>query len=160
MYADETSLCLNSRDISQLNEDINNDLEHFDLWLNKLSVNVAKTQSMLIATKPKHRTHNNAAEKLHLKIRGSELDVVNKTIYLGAHVDNSLDWKEHIKAVSTKLSRAIGFLKHVKNILPIASLKTLYSWSHIFDTAALYGVVVAKLILISSKSLKTELPEL
>ena len=42
-------------------------------------------------------------------------------------VDNSLDWKEHIKAVSTKLSRAIGFLKHAKNILAIASLKTLYS---------------------------------
>ena len=73
---------------------------------------------MLIATKPKHRTPNNAAEKLHLKIRGSELDVVNKTKYLGVHVDNSLDWKEHIKAVSIKLSRAIGFLKK-KNILPI-----------------------------------------
>ena len=82
---------------------------------------------MLIATKPKHRTLNNAAEKLHLKIRGSELDVVNKTKYLGVHVDNSLDWKEHIKTVSTKVSRAIGFLKHAKNILPIASLKTLYS---------------------------------
>ena len=58
---------------------------------------------MLIATKPKHRTLNNAAEKLHLEIRGSELDVVNKTKYLGVHVDNSLDWKEHIKTVSTKV---------------------------------------------------------
>ena len=129
MYADDTSLCLKSRDISQLNEAINDDLAHLDSWLkgNKLSLNVAKTQSMLIATKPKHRTLNNAAEKLHLKIRGSELDVVNKTKYLGVHVDNSLDWKEHIKTVSTKVSRAIGFLKHAKNILPIASLKTLYS---------------------------------
>ena len=129
MYADDTSLCLKSRDISQLNEAINDDLAHLDSWLkgNKLSLNVAKTQSMLIATKPKHRTLNNAAEKLHLKIRGSELDLVNKTKYLGVHVDNSLDWKEHIKTVSTKVSRAIGFLKHAKNILPIASLKTLYS---------------------------------
>ena len=129
MYADDTSLGLKSRDISQLNEAINDDLAHLDSWLkgNKLPLNVAKTQSMLIATKPKHRTLNNAAEKLHLKIRGSELDVVNKTTYLGVHVDNSLDWKEHIKTVSTKVSRAIGFLKHAKNILPIASLKTLYS---------------------------------
>ena len=53
--------------------------------------------------------------------------VVNKTKYLGVHVDNSLDWKEHIKVVFTKLSRAIGFLKHAKNILLIASLKTFYS---------------------------------
>ena len=117
---------------------------------------------MLIATKPKHRTLNNAAEKLHLKICGSELDVVNKTKYLGVHVDNGLDWKEHIKTVSTKVSRAIGSLKHAKNILPIASLKTLYSSivEPIFDTAALYGVVLALLILISSKSFKTEPPEL
>ena len=129
MYADDTSLSLKSRDISQLNEAINNDLERLDSWLkgNKLSLNVAKTQSMLIATKPKHRALNSATEKLHLKIRGSDLDVVNKTKYLGVQVDNSLDWKEHIKTVSTKVSRAIGFLKHAKNILPIASLKTLYS---------------------------------
>ena len=94
------------------------------LTLNTINV---KTQSMLIATKPKHRALNSATEKLHLKIRGSDLDVVNKTKYLGVQVDNSLDWKEHIKTVSTKVSRAIGFLKHAKNILPIASLKTLYS---------------------------------
>ena len=54
MYADDTSLCLKSKDISQLNEAINDDLEHLDSWLkgNKLSLNVAKTRSMLIATKP------------------------------------------------------------------------------------------------------------
>ena len=50
---------------------------------------------MLIATKPKHRTLNNAAEKLHLKIRGSELeDVVSK--YLGVHVDDSLIGNFHL----------------------------------------------------------------
>ena len=59
---------------------------------------------MLIATKPKHRMLNNTAEKLNLEIRGRELDVVMKTKYLGVQVDNSLDWKEHIKAVSCKVS--------------------------------------------------------
>ena len=40
MYADDTSLCLKSRDISQLNEAINDDLAHLDSWLkgNKLNV--------------------------------------------------------------------------------------------------------------------------
>ena len=129
MYPDDTSLCLKSKGISQQNEAINVDLELLDSWLkgNKLSLNVAKTQSMLIATKPKHRTLNNAAEKLNLEIRGRELDVFKKTKYLGVQVDNSLDWKEHLKAVSSKVSRAIGFLKHARNILPMASLKTLYS---------------------------------
>ena len=42
-------------------------------------------------------------------------------------IDCSLDWKEQIKAVSTKVSRVIGFLRHAKSFLPIASLKTLYT---------------------------------
>ena len=55
MYADDTSLCLKSRDLSQLNEAINVDLSHLESWLitNKLSLNVAKTKAMLICTKAK-----------------------------------------------------------------------------------------------------------
>ena len=51
---------------------------------------------MLIASKPKHLMFNNAAV-----IHASELDIVIKCKYLGAHVDNNLDWKELIKTVST-----------------------------------------------------------
>ena len=108
---------------------MNRDLEDLDSWLkgNKLSLNVVKTQSMLVATKPRHQALNNAAENLKFEIHGSELDVVTKTRYLGIQVDNSLDWKEHIKIISSKIPRAIGFLKYAKNILPIASVKTLYT---------------------------------
>ena len=63
MYADDTSLCRKPKDIFQLNEAINDDLAQLDSWLKGNKLNVAKTQSMLIATKPKHRTLNNAAEK-------------------------------------------------------------------------------------------------
>ena len=129
MYADDTSLCFKSKDISQLNMAMNRDLEDLDSWLkgNKLSLNIVKTQSMLIAIKPRHQALSNAAENLKLEILGNELDVVRKTRYLGVQVDNSLDWKEQIKMISSKVSRAIRFLKYVKNILHIASVKTLYA---------------------------------
>ena len=118
-----------NEDISQLNRAMNRDLEDLDSWLkgNKLSLNIVKTQSMLIATKPWHKVLNNAAENLKLEILGSELDIVTKIRYLGVQVDNSLDWNKHIKVISSKVSRAIGFLKYAKNILPIASVKTLYT---------------------------------
>ena len=64
---------------------------------------------------------------LELKIRDNGLEVVQKTKYLGLQIDCSLDWKEKIKAVSTKVSSAIGFLRHAKSFLPMASLKTLYT---------------------------------
>ena len=49
----------------------------------------------------------------------------SKAKYLGVQTDCSLDKKEQIKAVSAKVSRALGFLKHAKNSLPRETLKTL-----------------------------------
>ena len=55
MYADGTSLCHQALNMTQLKGAINNDLKRLDTWLrgNKLSLNVTKTHSMLIATKQK-----------------------------------------------------------------------------------------------------------
>ena len=55
MYADDTCIILQTDNISDLNEVLNADLEALYAWLNsnRLSLNVAKTQSMTIATKHK-----------------------------------------------------------------------------------------------------------
>ena len=129
MYADDTSLCHQSHDLTRLNEAINSDLRKLETWLqgNKLSLNVAKTHSMLISTKQKQNSLKSRSEALELKIRDNELEVVQTTKYLGLQIDCSLDWKEQIKAVCMKVSRAIGFLRHAKYFLPLASLKTLYT---------------------------------
>ena len=80
MYADETSLTFQSQDISQLNETINDDLKRLDLWMqgNRLSLNVSKTLSMLICTKPKHRKHRTEGSNICLHIRGKDFDVLQK----------------------------------------------------------------------------------
>ena len=62
---------------------------------------------------------------LDLKIRDNELAVVKTTKYLGVQTDCSMDWKEQIKAVSSKVSRAVGVLKHAKSFLPKETLQTL-----------------------------------
>ena len=102
-----------------LNEAINNDLKQLDTWLqgNKLSLNVAKTNSMLVTTKQRHNILKSRNEDLDLKIRDKELEIIQKTKYLGVQ----------IKTVSSKVSRAIGFSKHAKTFLPKETLKTLYT---------------------------------
>ena len=129
MYADDTSLCHQALNMTQLNGAINNDLKQLDAWLqgNKLSLNVTKTHSMLITTKQKRNILKSTDQNLELSIRGKELDIVQKTKYLGVQIDCSLDWKEQIKAVSAKVSRAIGFLKHAKKFLPRVTLENLYT---------------------------------
>ena len=92
-----------------------------------ISLNVAKPYSMLISTKQKHNILQSQNKDLVLKIRDNELEVVKKTKYLGVQIDCSLDWKEQIKAVCSKVSRAVGFLRHAKSFLPKETLQTLYT---------------------------------
>ena len=102
MYADDTSLCYHSPDTTQLSKAINNDLIKLESWLksNKLSLNAMKTQSMLITTKQRQPVLKNLDQKLSLKIRDHELEVVEKNRFLVLQIENSLDWKCHISLLS------------------------------------------------------------
>ena len=64
---------------------------------------------------------------MSLNIQEEQIDNVLIAKYLGIQVDRNLNWKDHIKALSSKISRAIGFLKHAKNVLTHDTLKTLYT---------------------------------
>ena len=106
MYADDTYISLQKDNISDLNEALNKDLDALYAWLNgnRLYLNVAKTQSMIIATKHKPAALENQNEQLNLQIRNKTLEVVQYTKYQGFHIDNSLDWKKQIQETS-KMSR-------------------------------------------------------
>ena len=101
-----------------MNEAMNEDLSHLETWLisNKLSLNVAKSKAMLVCTKAKRTMLERSNESLQVKICEMELEVVNNIKYLGIQIDNSLDWKEQVLAVSSKVSRGLGLLKHAKII--------------------------------------------
>ena len=86
-----------------------------------------KTHSTLISTKPKLKALKSKTESLWWKIQVDELEVVQKTNYLGVQKDDSLNWKEHIKVTSSKVSKAVGFLRHAKPFLPKETLRTLYT---------------------------------
>ena len=51
---------------------------------------------------------------------------MQKVNYLRAKVDESLYWKELIKAISSKTTKALGFLNHTENFLPESSLRSIY----------------------------------
>ena len=127
MYADDTSLSFKSKILTHLNEAMNDDLMSLESWLkgNKISLNVAKTHTMLICSKSKQRALINSNEKLEIKVKGENLMAAEKVKYLGVQIDQNLEWKEHIKCVSSKIARAIGFPKYTKNFIPRNCLKKL-----------------------------------
>ena len=72
MYADDTSSSFSSNSISTINEKVNEDLECLNTWLaeNKLSLNVAKTNSIVIGSRKKVKDiQNPSAIKPSLVIR-------------------------------------------------------------------------------------------
>ena len=126
VFADDTCLYHQSSDISLLNEAINEDLTHIDNWIrgNKLSFNVTRTYSIPISTEPKLKALKFKNESLRLKIHVDELEVVQRTKCFAVQIENSVDWKEYIKVTSSKVSKAVGFLRYAKPFLIEETLKT------------------------------------
>ena len=82
---------------------------------------------MLVSTKQRHNILQSQNKELEFKIRENRLQIVQKMKYLGVEIDSYLDWKEQIKSISIKVSRAVGFLKHAKSFMPKETLKTIYT---------------------------------
>ena len=129
MYADDTSLAYSAKDVKDITSTMNAELENLKVWLhgNKLSLNLAKTTSMLIGTR--HSINDKiTAEPLRANfvISGEHIEQKPSVKYLGVHIDNKLKWKDHIKAVASKVTRAIAMIRHSKKLLPKHTLKMLY----------------------------------
>ena len=74
-----------------------------------------------------HNILTDQNRNLSFKIRVTKIEFVLNVKYLGVHLDRNLEWKEHIKVVSSKVSRAVGYLKHARSFLPLGALETLHT---------------------------------
>ena len=114
MYANATNISYSSKNIDELNETLNSDLESLKQWLegSKLSLNVIKTQAMVIGSRPNNKKiSDKSVPTPSFAIGNSNIDVVDNAKYLGVQLDKHLVWDEHTKAVRSKISRSCGFPK-------------------------------------------------
>ena len=129
MYADDTTISYSSNNIDDLNDNLNRDLNCLKQWLqgNKLSLNVIKTQAMVVGSRPNlKKISEGNVQSPSFAIGDSQIEIVEKTKYLGIQLDKHLFWDEHTRFLRAKVSRAIGFLKYAKTILPQETLSQIY----------------------------------
>ncbi len=129
MYADDTSISHSAKNINELNDTLNSDLDRLKEWLqgNKLSLNVVKTQAMVVGSRPNlKKIADNKVETPSFVIDGAEIDIVKNVKYLGVQLDDSLVWDRNTKLLCSKLSRALGFLKYAKKFVPKDTLIKMY----------------------------------
>ena len=101
-YADDATISYTSKNIGDLNSKLNNDLACLKRWLhgNKLTLNVIKTQAMVLGSRPNlKKISNNVSEDPCFVIGETNIEIVQKTKYLGIMIDQHLVWEEHTKVL-------------------------------------------------------------
>ena len=129
MYADDTTISYSSTSLEDINQTLNSELNHLKQWLqgNKLSLNVLKTQALVVGSQPKmKKITNKTVDHPQFFVGDSHVENVDRTKYLGVIIDRNLSWEEHVNNLRTKVSRAIGFLKYSRKFLPQNTLSKMY----------------------------------
>ena len=129
MYADDTSISYSSSSLADINQTLNSELNDLKQWLqgNKLSLNVLKTQALIVGSQPKiKKITDKTVDHPQFFIGDSQVENIDQSKYLGVIIDRSLNWEEHISNLRTKVSCAIGFLKYYRKFLPQNMLSKMY----------------------------------
>ena len=114
MYADDTSISIAASSLSELELALNAELANLHEWLNvnKLSLNIAKTEFML--TGSRQRLATTIDHSLTVQIKGHEIDGVPHTKSLGVYIDQNLSWSKHVNETAKIVSSGIGALKRLR----------------------------------------------
>ena len=117
LYADDTTLTFSDCDMAMLQHQMKIDLQQIEKWLraNKLTLNVLKSEYMLVGSRQKLSTLDQ--NSMSLSVDGLPLKRCNEAKCLGVLIDEHLTWKKHIQSITSKVSIGLRTLKSIKPIL-------------------------------------------
>ena len=100
MFADDTNVSFVSTSLSELENVLNRELQNVNIWLkaNKLSLNIAKTEFMVIGSR--QRLNVNADGNINITINDQSIKKVSETETLGMIIDQHLTWSRHVEEKS------------------------------------------------------------
>ena len=127
LFADDTNLTASGDSITDLETAVNSDLENLRKWLiaNKLSLNVAKTEFMLIGSKTMIK--KNSDSRLNIFIENKQIKQVSECKTLGVIVDRHLSWKSNSENICKKITAGISAIRRVKPFVDKDTLISIYN---------------------------------
>jgi hypothetical protein len=157
LYADDTTListyCPDNNNSSP-SEEVCSELNKVFLWLcaNKLSLNIAKTKYMVF-----HSPNMPSPSFPDLCINNSPIERVNQFNFLGINLTSTLCWKAHQSQICKKLSRTIGILKRLQNMVPCTTLLNIYNslfMSYITHSVLVWGYKSERIFKLQKKAIR------
>lgn len=157
MFADDTNIFISGKDINKITQLINHELCTINNWFcaNLLSLNVKKTSYILFGHKK--------LPDVDISINNQIVSRVHQTKFLGVIIQSNLKWHAHVLLIHSKISKTIGIMNKVKNVLSTPHLKVLYR--SLIEPYLNYGCIIwaspeKTTILDSLHKLQKELAEL
>ena len=122
IYADDTAIFFKHNNPTFLQNQINAALPKISEWLqaNFLSLNVSKTIYQLYS---KHKSHID----IKVEIDGVEIKKNTTVKYLGVLIDDDMNFKSHIDAITNIVSRNVGMMSRVKFFVENKQLLQIYN---------------------------------
>jgi len=102
LFADDTTIIISNTNPEEFKNNINSVMTEITIWFqsNLLTLNCNKTRFMQFLTKKQNE------RKIQIIAPNSINTNINSTTFLGFIIDNSLSWKDHIAALTSKLNKA------------------------------------------------------
>ena len=143
MYADDISITIAASSLPELELALNTELANLHEWLNvnKLSLNIAKTELMLIGSR--QRLATTIGYSFTVQIEGHEIDRVSHTKSLGIYIDQNLSSSKHVNETAKIVSSGIGALKRLRPFICEDTAYIELLLNHILIIALLCGTVSA-----------------
>ena len=117
IFADDTNMFYTSNNLRNLESVMN---EEFKLVVkycatNKLSINLSKTNYILVSS-----------SRLNGSINVNDIKIQSQIKYLGAYIDQHLNWGPQIEHINNKLAKNIGIITKLRHYVNLHTLKQLY----------------------------------
>ena len=126
LFADDTSVFLEGKDLVEITYILNAELAKLTIWLSasELIVNSCKSHFMIF-----HRArHKKADINIPIILNNTNLEQVAFTKFLGVIIDDKLTFERHIVYTKNKISKGLGIIIKARKNPNRESLLKLYNY--------------------------------
>ena len=127
LFADDTNLTASANSMTDLEAAVNSDLENLRKWLiaNKLSLNVAKTEFILIGSKSMMKNISNSHPNVF--IENKQIKQVYECKTLRVKIDQHLSWKGNTDEICKKVTAGISAIRRIRPFVAQDTLILIYN---------------------------------
>lgn len=121
LFADDCTLSFIGSNINELIEMCNLELQTFKLWSdsNRLTLNLSKTKCLFVS-------NIDDLPENSILLSNDFIEQIDNGKFLGVIIDDKMKFDCHIKYISSKISKSIGIMYSIRDMVPSKCLRIIY----------------------------------